>query len=48
VIVKPEERRAAQRLSLLAAFALVCDIAQINWQRLALLDYSGGIAADHR
>src|SRR5262249_54321958 len=26
----------------------VCNIAQINWQRLALLNHSGGIAADRR
>jgi hypothetical protein len=48
VIVKPEKRRAAQSLSLIAAVQQVCNIAQINWQRLALLNHSGGIQADRR
>jgi len=48
VIVKPEKRRCAQNLTLLAAVLLDCGIAQINWQRLALLNHSGGIAADRR
>jgi hypothetical protein len=48
VIVKPEKRRAAQNLTLLAAVVLVCSIAQINWRRLALLNHSGGIQADRR
>jgi hypothetical protein len=48
VIVKPEKRRAAQSLSLIAAVLQVCNIAQINWQRLALLNHSGGIQADRR
>jgi hypothetical protein len=48
VIVKPEKRRCAQSLSLLAAVLAVCNIAQINWRRLALLNHSGGIQADRR
>jgi len=48
VIVKPVKRRAAQSLSQVAAVLQVCDIAQINWQRLALLRHSGGIPADRR
>jgi hypothetical protein len=34
VIVKPEKRRCAQSLSLIAAVLLVCNIAQIDWRRL--------------
>jgi hypothetical protein len=48
VIVKPEKRRCAQSLSLIAAVLLVWNIARINWQRLALLNHSGGIRADRR
>jgi hypothetical protein len=48
VIVRPEKRRGAQSLSLIAAVLPVCNIAQINWKRLALLSHSGGIAADRR
>jgi hypothetical protein len=48
VIVKPEKRRCAQSLSLIAAVLPVCNIAQINWQRLGLLNHSGGIPADRR
>jgi hypothetical protein len=48
VIVNPEKRRAAQSLSLIAAVLQVCNIAQINWQRLTLLRHPGGIQADRR
>jgi hypothetical protein len=48
VIVKPEKRRAAQSLSLIAAVLPVCSIAQTNWQRLSFLNHSGGIPADRR
>jgi len=48
VIVNPEKRRCAQSLSLVAAVLPVCNIAQINWQRLALLNHWGGIPADRR
>jgi hypothetical protein len=48
VIVNPESRRSAQNLSLFAAVLLVCNIAEINWRRLGLLNHSGGIQADRR
>jgi hypothetical protein len=48
VIVKPEKRRAAQSLSLIAAVLLICSIAQTNWRRLAFLNHRGGIQADRR